>query len=83
MTTQTLNADIVIPAPISEAARQLAGKLGVSVGEFYTAALSAYVVAVQKRDVTEALNEVYETEPSTIDPVLANLQTASLGGEKW
>jgi hypothetical protein len=83
MTTQTLTTDIVIPAPISETARQLAGKLGISVGEFYTAALSAYVVAVQKRDVTDALNQVYETESSAVDPILVNLQAASLGGEKW
>lgn len=83
MTTRTLLADIVIPAPISEAARQLAEKLGISVAEFYTAALSAYVVAVQKQDVTEALNKIYETESSMMDPILASLQAASQGGEKW
>lgn len=83
MTAQTLTTDIVIPTPISEAARQLAGKLGISVGDFYAAALTAYVTAIQKQDITEALNQVYETGPSAMDPVLANLQTASLGGERW
>lgn len=83
MTTQTLTTDVAIPAPISEAARQLAGKLGMSVGEFYTAALSTYVAAIQKRDVTEALNQIYGTEPSALDPVLVSLQTTSLGNEKW
>jgi hypothetical protein len=78
-----MNTDIVIPDPISEAAEQLARKLGMSIGEFYTAALSAYMAAIQKRNVTEALNRVYGTEPSTIDPVLLNLQVASLGGEAW
>ncbi|MBM4456647.1 MAG: hypothetical protein FJ011_02590 [Chloroflexi bacterium] len=83
MTAQTLTADIVIPAPLSEAARQLAGKLGMSVGDFYTAALSAYVAAVQERDVTAALNQVYETEPSAMDPALIDFQAATLGGKEW
>jgi hypothetical protein len=83
MTISTLATDITIPAPISEAARQLAGKLGISVGEFYAAALSAYVADIRKRDVTGALNQVYEIEPSTLDPVLMHLQTASLAGERW
>jgi hypothetical protein len=74
-------ADISIPSPIFEAAEQLAQRLGMSLSEFYTAALTAYVAACQRNDVTEALNRIYETEPSAIDPLLAKVQVVSLAGE--
>jgi hypothetical protein len=57
--------------------------LGISLSELYTAALTAYVTTHQKEDVTELLNRVYETEASTIEPGLVNLQLASMGGESW
>ena len=77
-----MKADISIPSPISEAAEQLAQKLGMTLSEFYTAAIAAYIAVHQSSDVTEALNRVYETEPSTIDPVLVQVQLASVG-ETW
>lgn len=33
--------------------------------------------------LTEALNQVYDIESSTLDPALAHMQTASLDGETW
>jgi hypothetical protein len=78
-----MKADISIPNPVYEAAEQLAQRLGMSLSELYTAALTAYVTAHQKGDVTEALNRVYETESSTIEPGLVNIQLASVGGETW
>ena len=77
-----MKADISIPNPIYEAAEQLAQRLGMSLSELYTAALTAYVTAHQE-EVTEALNRVYETESSTIEPVLVRIQLASVGGETW
>jgi len=76
-----MKADIVIPNPISDAAQQQAQKLGISLSEFYTSALAAYVAACQRNDVTEALNRVYETELSAIGPLLVKVQVASLTGE--
>ena len=78
-----MKANITIPNPIYEAAEQLARRLGISLSELYTIALTAYVTTHQKEDVTELLNRVYETEASTIDPGLVNLQLASIGGESW
>ena len=75
--------NISIPHPIFEAAKQLAPKLGMSLSELYTAALAAYVAAYQSEDVTAKLNEVYETEPSTLEPELVALQVASIGTETW
>jgi hypothetical protein len=78
-----MGTDITIPRPISEAADQLAQRLGISLSELYTAALTAYVTTHQRSEVTEILNRVYETETSTLEPMLVNLQVASLGGETW
>jgi hypothetical protein len=78
-----MKADISIPSPIHEASEQLAQTLGMSLSELYTAALTAYVIAHQRGKVTEALNRVYDTEPSTMEPGLVNIQLASVGGETW
>lgn len=78
-----MKMDISIPNPIYEASEQLAQRLGISLSELYTAALTAYVTAHQRGEVTEALNRVYETESSTIEPVLVKIQLASVGGEAW
>ena len=78
-----MKTDILIPEPISRAAEQLARQLGISLDEFYTAAVTAYVMAYQKETVTDALNRIYDTEPSGLDPVIAKMQSASLRGESW
>ncbi len=78
-----VKTDIAVPSPVFEAAEQLAHKLGISLSELYTAALIAYVTGHQKSEITETLNQVYEAEPSTLEPVLVRLQVASLGGETW
>ena len=74
--------NISIPSPISEAAEQQAQELGMSLDEFCVAAVRAYVAAHQNSSVTAALNRVYETEPSAMDPALAQIQRASVG-EPW
>jgi hypothetical protein len=76
-----MEANIRIPHPIYVAAEQLAQKLGVSLSELYTAALTAYVTAHQNGEVTAALNRVCETESSAIEPGLVHIQLASVGGE--
>jgi hypothetical protein len=53
----------------------------MSLSEFYTAALTAYVAACQRNDVTEALNRIYETGFSAIDALWVKVQVASLAGE--
>lgn len=78
-----MRTDVAIPRPLSEAAEQLAQRLGISLSELYTAALTAYVTTHQRNQVTEMLNRVYETETSILEPMLVNLQVASLGGETW
>lgn len=74
---------ISIPNPIFEAAEQLAKELGLSRSELYSTAIAAFVEAHHSENVTERLNQIYADEASTLDPVLLQLQTASLDGETW
>ena len=76
--------NISIPHSVFKTAEQLAKTLGMSLSEFYTAALSAYIEGYQNNSsVTENLNQIYETEPSSIDPELVKMQVVSLGDETW
>jgi metal-responsive CopG/Arc/MetJ family transcriptional regulator len=74
---------ISIPNPVFEAAEQLAKELGMSRSELYTTAIAAYVEAHSSDDVTEALNRVYAEEVSTVDPLVVQIQVASLDRENW
>jgi len=78
-----MKADISIPNPLYEASERLAKKLGISLSELYAAALTSFVSTHQRGEVTEALNQIYTTEPSKIEPALIKIQTASIGGKTW
>jgi len=78
-----MKSDVSIPNPVFRAAENLAKKMGVSLSELYTAALNAYVAEHQKENITEALDEVYTDEPSTLDPELIEMQVISLEKEEW
>jgi metal-responsive CopG/Arc/MetJ family transcriptional regulator len=74
---------VSIPAPVFQAAEQLAKRLGIPRSRLYSRALERYVAEVQKRDVTALLNEVYAKEEAELDPLLATLQSASLARDTW
>ena len=76
-----MKTDISIPNPIFKSAQRLAEKLGISLSDLYTAALFEYVTTHE--NVTEALNQVYETESSEIEPELVQIQMLSLENENW
>lgn len=78
-----MTTTIQIPNPIYESAERLAQQLDVSLSELYTVALSAYINAHQQSMVTEALDRVYATESSSLEPALVALQAASIGDESW
>lgn len=66
---------VSIPDPVFREANQLAKKMGVSRSELYASAIQAYVKAHRAEDITEALNRIYSEEDSSLDPVLAALQS--------
>jgi len=78
-----MKTEISVPNSIYEAAERLAAALGMSLSEFYVAALAAYVATYQNGDITKKLNEVYTKEKSTMDPEMVAIQIASIGEEKW
>ena len=78
-----MKTEISVPNPIFKAAEQLAAALGMSLSDFYVAALAAYVATYQDGDVTKRLDGVYATEPSTMEPEMVAIQIEAIGEEQW
>jgi len=78
-----MTTEISIPHPLTKAAERLARRLGISLSDLYAAALTEYLAEHQEGEVTKMLNQVYGTEPSSIEPKMMRLQIASLGSETW
>jgi len=74
---------VSLPTPLFEAADELAKRLGISRSELYAVAITEYLRVHHREAVTEALNRVYEQEHSGLDPVVAAIQSASLGEDDW
>lgn len=74
---------ISLPDPIFEEAEELAKRLGMSRSQLYATAVSQFVEAYREEAITAALNELYATEDSAVDPVLQQLQALALPYEEW
>lgn len=74
---------VSIPDKIFKVAEREAKRLKVTRSELYARALESYLQAMDETSVTEALNRVYDHDPSSLHPGLALLQAASLPREKW
>lgn len=74
---------ISIPDKVFESAEKLALRLGKSRSQLYTQALHSYLEKNDDELVQEALDKVYGSNPSSVDPVLQTLQTKSLPKEQW
>lgn len=73
---------ISLPDPLFEAAETIRKRLGDSRSRFYSKAVEAQVRTYQADEVREALDQVYGTEDSGLDPVLHQLQAKALQ-EEW
>ena len=78
-----MKTDISIPNPIFHAAEKLAGEMGISLSDLYTATLTAYITEHQKGQITDALDRIYAQQPSTVEPELVKMQVAAIGSEQW
>ena len=74
---------ISIPDQTFQAGETLAKHLGVSRSELYTKALQAFIATHNTQHITEAVNQIYAQQPSAIDPLVAQMQFASLPREDW
>ena len=81
--TTSVKTAISIPDPIFEAAEQLAKRLGVSRSELYATAVSRYLASFDEQAITAALNDIYATEESQVDPVLYEMMFNTLEAEDW
>lgn len=74
---------ISVPDTLFAAAERLAKRLRISRSRLYAEALSRFVEVHNGTSITEALNRIYANEPSTLDPLLAQIQGASSTEETW
>jgi metal-responsive CopG/Arc/MetJ family transcriptional regulator len=70
---------ISIPDRIFRAAERAAKRQKVSRSRFYAQAVDAYLKAQSRKRITEALNAVYATEDSSLNPEMARIQSLSIG----
>ncbi len=74
---------ISIPDRLFQAAERMAKRLGMSRSRLYAEAVEAYLTSRRTTGVKEALDAVYQSEASELDPALATMQEASLPREDW
>ncbi len=78
-----MKAAVSLPDPLAAAADELARRLGISRSELFTAAVEAFLRSHRQTGVTEKLNQVYREEESSLDPVMAAIQSASIPRDEW
>jgi metal-responsive CopG/Arc/MetJ family transcriptional regulator len=74
---------VSIPDPVFDLAERISKRLGISRSKFYTKAIQAYIKKQRRKSVKEALDEVYSTESSEVDPMLTDIQNRSVRRKKW
>lgn len=81
--TLGMKTAISIPDPLFESAENVAKKLGISRSELYTKAVASFLESYEQTAITKTLNEVYAQSDSGLEPVLAKIQSVSIGKEQW
>ena len=74
---------ISIPDDVFKTADSFARLRKLSRSAVFTIAVTEFLSHHRQEDVTEQLNRVYAKEESALDPVLNQLQFASLPKGKW
>jgi len=74
---------ISIPDEVFRKAECLARQLRVSRSELYAKAVEAFVQTHDTKEVRDALDRVYASEPSALDAVLERLQERAIARDDW
>jgi metal-responsive CopG/Arc/MetJ family transcriptional regulator len=74
---------ISIPDPLFHAAEGAAKREKVSRSRFYARAVEAYLKTQRAKEIKKALDAIYATEDSSLDPVIARMQSLSIGRGEW
>jgi antitoxin MazE6 len=81
--TFKMKTAISIPDNVYKDADKLASRLGKSRSQLYTQAITNYLASHQREGITDKLNRLYTSQPSSLDKELVEMQTASLPKEDW
>ncbi len=75
---------ISMPDMIFSAAERLAKQLGISHSELFKCALTNFLKEHSHDGVTKQLNAIYGNgKQGKLDPILARMQSNSIGEESW
>lgn len=74
---------VSVPDEVFASADELARRQGMSRSQLYATAVAEYVAKYDDEQITAKLNEVLAKEPNRLDPVLAQIQAASIGRDEW
>lgn len=74
---------VSVPDQVFRIGERVAQQLGLSRSALYTKALEEFLARYDDEEITRRLNEIYEHEPATIDPVISRLAARSLPKESW
>ena len=74
---------ISIPDQVFDKAEQFAREKNITRSALFTKAVDEFIQHHQQREITEKLNEVYPEQDSSLDPLLAEIQSQSLPQEEW
>lgn len=78
-----MEVTIIIPDDLFRQAEELAQQLGISRHELYTEAPRRFLKLHRDAELTRQLNELYEHEDSSLDPVVMQMQLTALEREEW
>ncbi len=74
---------VSIPDAIYRAAEKFAKKNRLSRSKLYARALAEFLKKARGRATTERLNEIADRIDTSLDPVVAKLQSQALDREDW
>jgi predicted transcriptional regulator len=81
--TLGMKTAVSIPDALFRAAEREAKRQKVSRSRLYARAVEAYLKRQEVKGVKDALDAIYATEDSSLDPVVARMQSLSVGPEEW
>lgn len=82
--TEDMKTAISLPDDLFRTAERVARSLGLSRSQLYQKALAAFLERYNDEAITDTLNKVYTSRKKMgLDPVLDQLQRASLPREDW
>ena len=74
---------VSLPDELFTKVENKAKRLGVSRSHLFAIALEEYLQESDYEDITDRLNEVYDSQSSSLDSEIAEMQHASVDNESW